>query len=145
MASSQGIANGREDASRDNREQRGDAKPNAAQGTRLIEPRSGISVPWIKVRSEARGGVEQAGTQGARLTETRPGEGEPTSAQGTRFIEPRSGTDAQDATKKAVQPCVPGGHTHSKDGMKFVAPAEPIMLADKSRPLRMVDCMCGSN
>ena len=87
-----------------------------------------------------------------------------------RSIEPRSSTDAQsqrplirgqpallnkikweaptlrpDATQKAVQACVPGGQSHSTDGMRFVAPAGPIMLADKSRPPRMVDCMCGSN
>ena len=42
-------------------------------------------------------------------------------------------------------PVPPIAFLKSGHEMKFFLPANPIMVADGSRPLRMVDCMCGSN
>ena len=52
----------------------------------------------------------------------------------------------EDRTKHKIQASgVLNNHESSQGAYQFRIPANPIMTADGSRPLRMVDCMCGSN
>ena len=118
----------------------GKGKPAVAQGAGSMRPRPSAGTqskrPLIQGQPALLGSIKwQASTQGACLNEVRPGKGKPACTQGTWLTEPRSSTITQGA----------GEQVHAKEGMKFVVPTVPIMLADDSRQLRMVDCMCGSN